>query len=262
MDKAPTSAQDFIRGGVRIWQRNFQHFLKSWPYSILLITAEPLVILGAIGYGLGSFVNNINGQAYVDFFFPGLVAFFAMIITFFEGTYGSHQRLIDQKLLYTVTLTRIEVEDVIGGEILWAMTKGLISVSVLSLVGWSFDLGEPRMVLLAPLFSLPTIFCFACVALLFTGIIRKQENFLFINALVIIPMGFLSGTFFPQESLPFGLQILMWVLPLAHGIQFIRDAMFAELSLFDIFHVFFLISSGLVAGFYAVRFFKRRNFNS
>ncbi|MGE0631704.1 MAG: ABC transporter permease, partial [Pseudobdellovibrionaceae bacterium] len=73
--------------GVReVWHRNFLYFRYSWKVSVFWIILEPLFYLGAIGYGLGAFVSNIQGISYVDWFFPGLLCSTAMMVSFFEGT--------------------------------------------------------------------------------------------------------------------------------------------------------------------------------
>jgi lipooligosaccharide transport system permease protein len=74
---------------LNVWHRNFLLFKRSWSISVFWILVEPVVILGSIGYGVGSYINNVNGVPYVTFYFPALLASTSMLVAFFESTYGN-----------------------------------------------------------------------------------------------------------------------------------------------------------------------------
>ena len=109
-------------GFLRVWSRNFLYFRKTWTVSLFWVLLEPLMYLGAIGFGLGTFVANIGGHSYIDFFFPGLLCSTGMMVAFFEGTYGGFTKLTHQRIYATIMLTRIGPEEIALGELLWAGT--------------------------------------------------------------------------------------------------------------------------------------------
>ena len=49
-----------VWGGFRVWQRNRDAFVRAWKVEIGGIAVEPLVMLVAVGFGLGAFVEDIG----------------------------------------------------------------------------------------------------------------------------------------------------------------------------------------------------------
>ena len=65
-------------GGFRVWQRNRDAFLRAWRVEVGGIAIEPFIMLTAIGFGLGAFVDDIGDLSYAEFLAPGVVASYAM----------------------------------------------------------------------------------------------------------------------------------------------------------------------------------------
>ena len=97
-------------GALAVWSRNFLYFKKTIMVSLFWIVLEPVIYLGAIGFGLGAFVSNMGGLSYIEFFFPALLCTTAMMVAFFEGTYGNYTKLTHQKTYATIMLTRVGPE--------------------------------------------------------------------------------------------------------------------------------------------------------
>src|SRR4051794_3286903 len=98
----------FFSGVGQVWKRSFRQFRRSWLVNFFWIVLEPLLILLAIGYGLGSFVSNMQGISYTDFFFPALLCMSSMMVSFFEATYGNFTKLTSQHTYSTMILTSLE----------------------------------------------------------------------------------------------------------------------------------------------------------
>ena len=69
-----TTASARAAGAFRVWLRNFESWKDFAVASLVGTVAEPLLYFAAIGFGLGRFVDDIQGQPYVAFLAPGLVA--------------------------------------------------------------------------------------------------------------------------------------------------------------------------------------------
>ena len=65
-------------GGFRVWQRNRDAFLRAWKVEIGGIAVEPFIMLVAIGFGLGAYIQDIDGRSYAEFLAPGVIAGYAM----------------------------------------------------------------------------------------------------------------------------------------------------------------------------------------
>lgn len=61
-----------------VWRRNFDVFMKTWKVDFFPPLLEPLFYLVALGYGLGTFVQKIEGLSYIQFIAPALVAISVM----------------------------------------------------------------------------------------------------------------------------------------------------------------------------------------
>lgn len=206
-----------------VWLRNFIHFRNTILVSFFWITFEPLMYLLAIGYGLGQFIGEIDGVPYIQFYFPALLATTAMMVSFFESTYSSFARFREQKVYETMLLAPISSDEVVFGEVLWAATKGLISVLTLLLIGFFFGLIKTWNVLPALLLLWVVCWFFASFGALMTSLARSSEDFIFSQTALVIPMSLFCGTYFPTSELPFLAEKIVWVLPLTHAVSATRS---------------------------------------
>jgi lipooligosaccharide transport system permease protein len=222
------SIPKFSDDSLKVWSRNFLYFKKTWMVSAFWIVLEPVIYLGAIGFGLGAFVNNMGGMSYIEFFYPALLCTTAMMVSFFESTYGNYTKLTHQKTYATIMLTRIGPEEIVGGELLWAATKGFFGVLGVTIVAALFGLIDTYRII----FALPMLLCalFSCIGMIFTSIARNYDSFIYSTSGLIVPMSLLSGTYFPLDQLPTGLRYLAYVFPLTHAVAAIRETIHTGLS--------------------------------
>ncbi|WP_413289623.1 ABC transporter permease [Bdellovibrio sp. HCB337] len=230
-----------------VWARNFLYFRKTWTVSLFWILLEPLMYLGAIGFGLGAFVANIGGHSYIDFFFPGLLCSTGMMVAFFEGTYGGFTKLTHQKTYATIMLTRIGPEEIAVGELLWSCTKGYISVCGVAFVASLFGLIESWRILPALLILLVMCWLFASIAMIMTSIARNYDSFIYSTSGFIVPMSLLSGTYFPIEQLPGGLRYVAYLFPLTHAVQAVRGLLHEGFTTAVWLHTLVLLTLGFFA---------------
>jgi lipooligosaccharide transport system permease protein len=80
----------------------------------------------ALGLGVGSYISEMGGTSYAQFLAPGLVCAAAMNGATFEATYNIYVRLTFEKSYAAMLTTPIEPDDILAGEILWAITRACI----------------------------------------------------------------------------------------------------------------------------------------
>lgn len=228
-------------GALRVWSRNFLYFKKTWMVSLFWIVLEPVIYLGAIGFGLGAFVSNMGGMSYIEFFFPALLATTAMMVAFFEATYGNYTKLTHQKTYATIMLTRVGPEEIVGGELLWAASKGFFGVVGVTLVAMFFGLIDSYRILLA----LPILFLlsalFSCIGMVCTSLARNYDSFIYSTSGLIVPMSLMSGTYFPLEQLPMGLRYVAYLFPLTHAVAAVREVLHEGVTFWVAGHVLVLL---------------------
>ena len=229
------------RGFQRVWNRNFFYFRKTWLVTAFWTILEPLMYLGAFGYGVGSFINNVEGMAYVDFFFPGLLCSTALLVAYFESTYTNYTKLTHQKLYASWLLTPLAAKDIIFGEILWGATKGFIGSLGVLLVSAVFGLVKSWMFLPALIVVFVLAFIFACVGMIFTSFAKNYDSFIFSSSGILIPMTLISGTYFPIDSLYIVLKIVAYIFPLAHAVDIVRGLMTGQIKYVYILQLLYML---------------------
>jgi len=203
---------------VRVWQRNWDSFRKYVLGSLVGSLGEPVLYLIAMGYGLGTFVGPIAGMSYAEYIAPGLVVSAAMWAATFEGTYGTYLRMIHQKTYDAILATPLSLDDVVAGDALWAATKGVTNGLIMLAVVAGFGLIRSAWaLLLLPLMAL-TALLFACLAVLVAAVSRNWEFFNYYITLVISPLFFFSGIFFPLSNFPAWVRGIGSLSPLTHAV--------------------------------------------
>lgn len=209
---------------LRLWQRNRDVFFKLWRSEVPGFFAEPIMMLLAMGFGLGTYVALDDGQRYVEFIAPGIIAAYAMFSASFECTYGSFIRMKYQKTYDSIISTPLSIDDVSAGEIFWGATRSLITACVILAVIAAFGLVESAWALLVLPLAVLAGLMFASIALFFTSIAPAIYSFNYYFTLFITPMFFLGDVFFPVSSLPTVVQKIAWVVPLTPVANLMRSA--------------------------------------
>jgi ABC-2 type transport system permease protein len=181
----------------------------------------PLLYLITFGWGLGRGMSMGGGGTYLDFMLPGLLALSAM-----NNSFGPVSTSVNVSRLYTKTIEEVLVSPVgpwsiALGRALTGTVRGLFSAFLLMVVGLAsgvrMDLSLSFILVLAL-----TAFCFASAAVAAAMVAKSHEDMSNFNSFVIIPMSFLSGTFFSPDKLPEPFQSAVLVYPLTHASLLLR----------------------------------------
>jgi len=216
---------------IRVWQRNRDVFFRLWHSEAPGFVAEPIIILLAMGLGLGAYVGFVDGQKYIEFIVPGIIASYAMFSASFECTYGTFVRMEYQKTYDAIIATPLSVEDVTAGEIFWGATRSLLTGIVILAIAAAFQLVHSPWALLIPPLSFLEGILFAAIAVLFTSIVPAIYSFNYYFTLFITPMFFFSGVFFPLSSFPEIVQTISWIVPLTPVVHLTRALINGEFQL-------------------------------
>lgn len=236
---------------IRVWQRNRDVFFRLWHSEAPGFVAEPIIVLVAMGLGLGAYVGLVDGQKYIEFIAPGVIAAYAMFSASFECTYGSFVRMEYQRTYDAIIATPLSVEDVTAGEIFWGATRSFMTGTIILVIAAAFQLVPSPWAVLVPVLAFLEGIMFASIAILFTSIVPAIYSFNYYFTLFITPMFLLSGVFFPLSSFPPIVQTLSWIAPLtpvvhlARGLvngEFHTDLLWALAIIIVLSAVFFSIS--------------------
>jgi lipooligosaccharide transport system permease protein len=219
---------------LKVWQRNRDVFLHIWKAEMIWPIFEPLIVMLGLGLGLGKFVELESGQDYIQFITPGVIAAFPMWGTIAEGGWASYNRMENQKTYAAMIATPVSIDDVITGEVIWAATKGAISAVYILLVAlcltpfWHL-IQSPLIVLVLPTAFLAGLM-FAAMALLATSFVSSVSQLAYFVSIVIMPMFWIGGVFFPLSEMPEGVRFVSWFMPLRHVVDVQRGLVTGDLA--------------------------------
>jgi len=209
--------------------RNLLVWRKLAIPSIVGNIAEPLITLVAFGYGLGSMIGRIDGLPYVTYLASGSIAVSCALAATFEALYSAFSRMHVQKTWESIMNAPIALDDIVFAEMLWAAFKSMFSVGAIMIVIAVLNISRaPSMVLALPVLAFVGV-TFASIALVFNALARGYDFFTYYFTLMLTPMTFLSGVYFPIEQMPAWLQGFARVLPLTAAVELVRPLMIGEM---------------------------------
>jgi lipooligosaccharide transport system permease protein len=247
------------RYALSVWQRNATMYRRTWTWNILPNFFEPVFYLTAIGIGVGAYISQMGGLSYVAFLAPGLVCVAAMNGASFEVTYNIYVRMHFEKAYDAMLTAPIEPDDVLAGEMLWAMTRVLIYGGAFFVVTALFGLAPmPEALVAIPVIPL-TGLLFAAIGVAFTLRIPAIDLFSFYFTLFLTPLFLFSDVFFPIEERLSG--AWLWVaevLPLLHPVRLARSAFRGDLSWIALWDLAYILAVSVALLAWARRTVRRR----
>ena len=211
-----------------VYRRNLLVWRKLALASIVGNIAEPLIVLVAFGYGLGGLLPQVDGVPYILFLAAGSVCMGTMMAASFEALYSAFSRMHAQRTWDSLLNAPLDLDDILIAEWLWAGTKsmfsGLAIIAVVIVLGIS---REPTLALVLPVVAL-TGLCFGAIGLCFNAIARSYDFFTYYFTLVVTPMIFLSGVYYPVSELPDWLAPVAQALPLAAAVNLARPLVIGQ----------------------------------
>ena len=234
-------------------------YRRTWKWNILPNFFEPVLYLVSIGIGVGAYITEMGGTSYIAFLAPGLVCVAAMNGASFEMTYNIYVRLTFEKAYDSMLTTPVEPDDILCGEVLWAITRTCIYGGcffiVIALVGLA---PLPSSLLVLPLIPL-TGLLFAAIGITFSLKIPNIDLFSFYFTLFLTPLFLFSGVFFPlEERLSGGWLWVAEALPLLHPVRLARAAFRGEASLILLWDLAYLLTVSALLLAWARRCVRQR----
>ena len=214
-----------------VFLRNFLVWRKLAIPSLIGNIAEPLMWLVAFGYGMGALVGHIpvvNPQGeqvqvpYILFLASGSICMSAMNAASFEALYSAFSRMHVQRTWDGIMNAPVTLDDIVLAEMLWAAFKSIFTVSAILCVMLALGISHSPKLILAWGVLLGVGIMFSSLALIFNAMAQGYDFFTYYFTLVLTPMMFLSGVFFPQQQLPGLVQEIAACLPLAHAVALVR----------------------------------------
>lgn len=250
------------RISLRFWPvllRNWLVWKKLAVPSVIGNIAEPLITLVAFGYGLGSMIGQVQGLPYIQYLASGSIAVSCALAATFEALYSAYSRMEVQKTWDSIMNAPIALDDIVFAETMWAACKSMFTVVAIMAVIFVLGIARsPSMLLAMPMLCLVGV-AFASIAMIFNALARGYDFFTYYFTLVMTPMTFLSGVYFPIEQMPPWLQAIAQVLPLTAAVELVRPLIIGQTPAHIVQPVLVLVAYA-VGGYYLALILTRRRF--
>jgi lipooligosaccharide transport system permease protein len=228
--------------------------------TLIVSLGQPLFYLLTFGIGMGAYMGYLGGKPYLDFLVHGVLASSVMLASTFECLYGTFVKMVHERLYDSLIATPVSAEDAVAGDIAWAAFRGLISGVLMLLAAAAMGVLPASFVSVLLLLALMVFvgILFASLAMIVTSFAPNFDFFNYYTELIITPMLFFSGVFFPLDKFPAWMKIFAQFLPLTHAVNVSRAVYSGELNNGIFLNFIVLLVIEIAALYTGIRLMKRR----
>jgi ABC-2 type transport system permease protein len=167
---------------------------------------------------------NVGSQiyTYIDYLIPGLIGFSILTSPMFSMVNISSTWKRD-KLFRQLSLTPLTRAEWLTAAMIWYVLLAIVAAFVMIFVGRSVFGAHVSVVAWMFPFLVAGPVLFVSLGLIAGSVSKTPETAAVVGNVILFPMMFLSGTFFPVSSFPAYLQNVAHVLPLYYVIDGLND---------------------------------------
>jgi ABC-2 type transport system permease protein len=225
---------------------------RELAFFTFLLPILFFLLLGS-AYG-GDEINGVSGYAYL---LAGMIGYGAASTTFA----GLALLLVIRResgVLKRLRATPLPPETYVAAVLSSIILVFFVEAAILIALGRvAFDVPLPGSMLSLILVLLVGAASFAALGVGLTALIRSAEGSSAVVNALYLPLSFISGAFFSEDTFPQVLQTLAAILPLSHLISLARDVMVYDDTVWDhLDDVAVVAAWGVVGLVFAIRGFR------
>jgi len=243
-----------------VFFRNLISYKRFILPTFVVSLGQPLFYLITFGIGMGAYLGYLGGKPYLSFLVPGVLMSSVMLSSTFECLYGTFVKMAYQKLFDSLIATPVSAEDAIAGEIAFGTFRGVISGSLMLVIAMFMQV-FPASIINVVLLLILMLFIgllFGSLAMIVTSFAPNFDFFNYYTELIITPMLFFSGVFFPLDKFPVWMKVFAQFLPLTHAVNMSRVAFSGEPSGGLVVDFLYLVLLEAIAFYIGIKLMKRR----
>ena len=201
-----------------LWEK-WREFLRDFYKITLAAMIAPLMYLVVFGMGIKTVTN---GQPYLNFLIPGVVA-----LTTMNGSFNAiaqnlnvqrlYEKAFDQVMISPTPLWQFIVGQIIGGS-LRGLYAGIVILVLTIPIGTGLVFNGYSFLIM---FLNGAVFSTIGVVVSFYA--RNHTDVPRFSNYIIMPMAYLCNTFFSTEQMPHGLREVIGALPLSQTSAMLRS---------------------------------------
>lgn len=208
----------------QLWLRQVRRYVRSGSRVIGTI-GQPLLLMLALGYGIGAIYEKAGEGNYLEFLVPGIITQTVLLSAVFWGIIILQDRrfgFLSELLVAPVSRLKILMGSALGGATI-SIFQGLLVFVVAVIFGFRPD----SWALIAPAFLVLTLMSVALTSFgaAIASSVEDFQGFQSINNLLIMPMFFLSSALYPLDSVPTVLKVISTLNPVSYMVDALRFLM-------------------------------------
>jgi len=185
--------------------------------------AMPLLFLVIFGAGFNRIIGAMTpGVDFIQFMYPGIIAMTVLMNSVMSGLSVVWDRefgFLKEILVAPLGRSGIVLGKAAGSATV-AVMQGIIMLVLAPFLGVSLS---PMLVLkLIPMLIVISV-SLSGLGVLVASRMRSQQGFQIIVQIIIMPLIFLSGVFFPVNNVPAWMEVISKINPLTYGVDAIRQ---------------------------------------
>lgn len=196
------------------WRKQYRRFFISG-------LVRPFFYLIVFDLGIGRRIPLTEGD-YLHFMVPGLLTLIIVNHSFSDVVGWFTLRKNYFRILDFYLLAPNSIWSFLLGNSLGSVLKSFLGAGLLLIIA-SFFAIYLKLSLSFFLIIAALAFIFSSLAVIVSFLCKSERDTVTFSTLVITPMTFLCGTFFPLERLPMVLQKIAWCSPVTPGVYALRS---------------------------------------
>jgi ABC-2 type transport system permease protein len=204
-----------------LWQRQMKRYIRSGS-RLLGSLGQPILLLLALGYGIGAIYRRAGDGNYLHFLVPGIITQTVLLSAIFWGIIILQDKrfgFLAELLVAPVSRLRILLGSAVGGATI-SIIQGTMVFIISMFLGF-----RPHAWGLVPVAFLALVFMSVALTCFGAGIASMVEDFQGfqgINNLLVMPLFFLSSALYPLNNVPTFLRIISTINPVTYMVDSLR----------------------------------------
>lgn len=205
-----------------LWLRQVRRYTRSGS-RIIGTLGQPLLLMLALGYGIGAIYQKAGEGNYLQFLVPGIITQTVLLSAVFWGIIILQDKrfgFLSELLVAPVSRLRILLGSTLGGTTI-SVAQGLIIFVISLFLGF-----EPyNWLLVGPAFLVLVLMSMALSSFGagVASMVEDFQGFQSINNLMILPLFFLSSALYPLDAVPVALKIISTLNPVTYMVDALRN---------------------------------------
>ncbi len=208
-----------------IWVVAYRELLRFLNERSRVISsfAMPLIFLVVFGAGFSRMIGNmVPGVDYVQFIYPGIIAMTVLMNSLMSGISIVWDR--EFGFLKEILVSPLDRRGILLGKATGSATVALLQALIMMLLAPIMGISISFMMLIT---LIPVVFiisiAISSLGLLIATKMQSQQGFQMVIQLMIMPLIFLAGVFYPVNDVPLAIEIISKLNPLTYGVDAIRQ---------------------------------------